>query len=890
MTVNRGSDWRKWDLHVHSINTHMNNHFENKTKEYFQKIEKSDVSVFAITDYFTVDDQYETIKKFKSLYPKSEKVFFINVEFRLDTNVSSEPGGHVNVHIIFDNKIPEIKVKEFISSLELTETNPNGTHKVISDLKSIKDFESATITLEVLKQKLKERFGNDDSFFIVFPSTGHGAIRPALDKDTSGQYHALRNGPLSDELDKHADFLFGDKQSTDYYLDTSRYDHAKKKPVIKGSDAHQIETIGIDNNGIGDKFTWIKSETTFEGLRQILFEPEDRVDLNELVPDRKSDYLVIDYVQFQQEFTSSDEEKKEQTSKIYFNPNLNTIIGGRSTGKSTLINSIANKIGYSLSEKEDWQVENMHTFSNSNFKVYWKDGQEHYNDNKITFIPQDYMIKLAEQKNVEERNSLIYSAIKSDEKNNSLIQSYEEDKEKINTEVTDFIKQWSTRKKQKQDLKRPEGNEEEIKGEINKIESSLSKYNEASTVFGENEQNKLTQFNDQLRSLENNIKKYNSNLDNIKNINDLSISFSNAETPDKNYNNSIQEAITELSKDLNIKWHTKIENIKIEQEQAKNKCQNSFDDIKNSKEYISLTELVSKNKDLLNLTKQLENQKSSLNEFKKFEKTNIQLDQEIKELENKILRKYSEYSTIKEKLKDSFQVESTKNNIKITISFLNKNFEDAVPYLRKNNKNNIDFISNFESNKTETINNIFNVHNLSFIQGKNMEDLIKDIFSNEWSQTSYDVIYDNDNFNQMSQGKKAFVILTLLLDFSQDKKPVIIDQPEDSLDNRSIYQELTKYLKEKKKDRQIILVTHNPNVVVGSDAENIIVANQNSTKEPNLNGVQFSYFNGGLENTFTTKNKKEALKRKGIREHVIEILEGGKEAFINREHKYTSKK
>lgn len=139
----------------------------------------------------------------------------------------------------------------------------------------------------------------------------------------------------------------------------------------------------------------------------------------------------------------------------------------------------------------------------------------------------------------------------------------------------------------------------------------------------------------------------------------------------------------------------------------------------------------------------------------------------------------------------------------------------------------------------------------------------------------------------MSQRKKAFVILTLILEFSQDKKPVIIDQPEDSLDNRSIYQELTRYLKTKKKERQIILVTHNPNVVVGADSENVIVANQHSLNEPNEDEIQFSYVMV-LENTFIDNPATAVLNKKGIREHVVEILEGGKEAFKKREDKYTS--
>jgi predicted ATP-dependent endonuclease of OLD family len=73
------------------------------------------------------------------------------------------------------------------------------------------------------------------------------------------------------------------------------------------------------------------------------------------------------------------------------------------------------------------------------------------------------------------------------------------------------------------------------------------------------------------------------------------------------------------------------------------------------------------------------------------------------------------------------------------------------------------------------------------------------------------------------------VVLKLLLDFSDKECPILIDQPEDDLDNRSICKELVDYLKKKKKQRQIIVATHNPNVVVTADAEEIIIANQNGS-------------------------------------------------------------
>jgi len=139
----------------------------------------------------------------------------------------------------------------------------------------------------------------------------------------------------------------------------------------------------------------------------------------------------------------------------------------------------------------------------------------------------------------------------------------------------------------------------------------------------------------------------------------------------------------------------------------------------------------------------------------------------------------------------------------------------------------------------------------------------------------------------MSQGKQSFVVLKLLLEFSDKTCPILIDQPEDSLDNRAIYNELVEYLKDKKKHRQIIIVTHNPNVVVGADSEQIIVANQNDIKFKNSNGIKFEYVSGGIEHS-RVKSKKDipVLYSQGIRQHICEVLEGGNQAFQKREKKY----
>ena len=131
------------------------------------------------------------------------------------------------------------------------------------------------------------------------------------------------------------------------------------------------------------------------------------------------------------------------------------------------------------------------------------------------------------------------------------------------------------------------------------------------------------------------------------------------------------------------------------------------------------------------------------------------------------------------------------------------------------------------------------------------------------------------------------MVLKLLLEFSEKKCPILIDQPEDSLDNRAIYNELVAYIKKKKTERQIILVTHNSNVVVSADAENVIVANQEGNDSHNRDGIRFQYVNGALEWTMPNNPLIDiVLYSQGIREHVCDILEGGRDAFEKREQKY----
>jgi hypothetical protein len=107
-----------------------------------------------------------------------------------------------------------------------------------------------------------------------------------------------------------------------------------------------------------------------------------------------------------------------------------------------------------------------------------------------------------------------------------------------------------------------------------------------------------------------------------------------------------------------------------------------------------------------------------------------------------------------------------------------------------------------------------------------------------------------------------------------DHRPLIIDQTDDNLDNLSIFPSLVHYFRERKRTRQIVIITHNPNLVVTTDSEQIVISGFDGARAPRV-----QYRSGALENTSPGPDE-------GIREEVCHILEGGIDAFRIREHRY----
>jgi len=142
------------------------------------------------------------------------------------------------------------------------------------------------------------------------------------------------------------------------------------------------------------------------------------------------------------------------------------------------------------------------------------------------------------------------------------------------------------------------------------------------------------------------------------------------------------------------------------------------------------------------------------------------------------------------------------------------------------------------------------------------------LFSTDHISIRYGIDYDGVDIRKLSPGTRGIVLLLLYLALDDsDDRPLVIDQPEENLDPKSVFDELVHLFVEAKAHRQVIMVTHNANLVINTDADQIIIAE--SGPHPHGALPPITYTSGGLESA-------------SIRKAVCDILEGGEGAFQER--------
>lgn len=340
---------------MHTPYTKLNNQYQTLNNEdlwetYSRKLEESDVAVFSLTDYFCCENYFKFLKHHTQKYPNSKKVFFLNIEFRLDVAVNKN-GEEVNLHIIFSDKVSKSEVDSFLMGLKTSLTNVSGAPINCKNL-SKEDFVRATVNHRDIKDALRIIFGNDTPYIVLAASNNAG-----LRADNNSP----RKLAISDEVDKICDAFFGGTQNTNYFLQTDRYEDniiSEPKPVFSGCDAHSFEDLdsflGKHVEKVNQKsnktetikdITWVKADPTFLGLLQTLKEPERRLFIGEFPEKLKvvdaNKIFFIDSLEIYKLQNSPLTDKWLDSTKISLNHDLVTIIGNKGSGKSALADIIA---------------------------------------------------------------------------------------------------------------------------------------------------------------------------------------------------------------------------------------------------------------------------------------------------------------------------------------------------------------------------------------------------------------------------------------------------------------------------------------------------------------------------------------------------------------------
>lgn len=449
----RGSEWRLWDLHLHAPGTKLSDRFAvhggDVWSEYCRRLAGSPVAAFGITDYFSADGFLRARSELTARHPSCSKLLIPNIELRFPY-VVNRAQEEVHVHLLFNPELPSLEadLQGFLAQLQTNKTDRGGRTVKAAELSTTSDYEEATASREAILSALTHVFGRDADLsqyvLIVCPANNDG-IRPERGKK--------RKELLSDEMDKVSNCFWGHRGNVQYYLDPNRLEDpevkALRKPVLSATDAHsftemeaRLGRVEVRTDGTRYEPTWIKADPTFEGLRQILFEPENRVYIGEEPPvtrrvrENKTKYIRA--------LKISSNGKPPPDGGVWFqdidiplNHELVAIIGNKGSGKSAVtdvLGLVGNSHHQHVQQEEGGRPEELFSFLNSRKflkgglasafegRATWEDEEESSpraldarvnldGPERVEYLPQKYLERLCGDLSDEEFRTTLNAVI-----------------------------------------------------------------------------------------------------------------------------------------------------------------------------------------------------------------------------------------------------------------------------------------------------------------------------------------------------------------------------------------------------------------------------------------------------------------------------------------------
>jgi len=346
--INRGSEWRRWEPHIHTPGTVLNNQFGagDPWVNYLARLEQltPKIEAIAVTDYYITDNYEEVLRQHSAGRLPEVQLIFPNVEVRLDVAARS---GFVNLHLLVSPEDPD-HLTELRRILTRLQFNAYGdrfdcTREELIRLGKLADpaiadngaaLAHGATQFKVNFAQLREVFSESDwakkNILIgVAGSEGDG---------TSGVRQAA-DATVRQEIEKFSHVIFASSPAQREFwlgqrsvsIEELRTRYNGCKPCLHGSDAHDMSAIGQPAE---DRFCWIKGALTFDALRQACIDPGSRAHIGTEPPSHAMPSQVISQVEI-------DSAPWVATPTIALNHGLVAIVGARGSGKTALADVIA---------------------------------------------------------------------------------------------------------------------------------------------------------------------------------------------------------------------------------------------------------------------------------------------------------------------------------------------------------------------------------------------------------------------------------------------------------------------------------------------------------------------------------------------------------------------
>ena len=404
MQYKKGSEWRKWDLHFHTLSSYDYKDKSTTNQDIIDKLDKENISVVAITDHHIIDTN--RIKELQEL-AKDKITILPGIEFLSDAR-GSEP-----IHFIgiFDENSNiehiwgQIKNKTDISKVEGENKKEHEVYCNLKDTISLIHELGGIATIHAGKKS--------NSFECITNSLSHAMAQKT---DIANMIDIFELGKETD-INDYINIVFK---------------HIPYVPMIICSDNHDIKNYKLKQN------CWIKANPTFKGLLQAINEPKERFFIGEVPPKNqivtlnKHKYIKQILIKKTLDSTLSD---IWFNNELFLNPNLVTIIGNKGNGKSALADILALCGNAKFIDDTDFSFLNKRKFKknklaeNFNATLLWenethikKNLSENLNNTdveKVKYLPQKYIETICENeydKFQDEINKVVFSHILESEK------------------------------------------------------------------------------------------------------------------------------------------------------------------------------------------------------------------------------------------------------------------------------------------------------------------------------------------------------------------------------------------------------------------------------------------------------------------------------------------